>query len=97
MLTIEIDGLRVEVSEFVCQPTPPQRDVELRFRCASPDFDPLLAAEILIVFPTDSSWYRGVFRRIACTIEPNLKNYTYASLGPVVADSFKRQVSRISG
>ena len=90
MLTIEIDGLRVEVSEFDCQPTPPDRDVELRFRCASPDFDPPLPSEVLIVFPNGNSWYRGVFRRIACTIEPNLKSYTYSSLGPVVAASSKR-------
>lgn len=90
MFSIEIDGLRVEVNEFVCQPTPPRRDVELRFRCASLDFDPPLAAEALIVFPDGNSWYRGIFRRLACTIEPNLKNYTYSSLGPVVADLSKR-------
>jgi len=88
MFTIEIDGLGVEVSEFVCQPTPPHRDVKLRFRCASPDFDPPL--EALIVFRDRHSWYRGMFRRIACTIEPNLKNYMYWSLGPVVTDPSKR-------
>ena len=90
MFTIEIDGPLVEVSEFVCQRTPPRREVELRFRCASLDVDPPLAAEVLIAFREGNSWYRGVFRRTACTIESKLKSYTYSSLGPVVADPFRR-------
>ena len=90
MSTIEIDGLQVEVSEFSCRPTPPYRDVELRFRCTSLDFEPPLAAEVLIAFSDGDARYRGVFRRVAYTIEPNLKNYTYSSLGPVVADPSKR-------
>ena len=46
---------------FFANQRPPYRDVELRVRCTSPDFDPLLAAEVSISFRDGNSWHRGCF------------------------------------
>ena len=80
---LSINGLGIEVCDFVCEPIPPVgNDVKVRFRTGSHNYADL-GTTLSIIFPCGDASYRGRFRLASCSLEPESSEFEYVSVEPV--------------
>ncbi len=86
-----VEGLAIEVTEFVCEPSPPDGPlVELRFRRTPDRTVRLSQREAMIEFQVRGILYYGLFRLVGYTVAPDHATFTYETRMPVTPVSDKR-------
>ncbi len=82
---VVIEGLAIEVTDFVCEPSPPTGSmVELRFHGERGLSRRLPEREVMIEFQVRRTLYYGLFLLISCTLAPDFDAFTYESRSPVI-------------